>query len=314
LGRFWGNIGRAALAQALIIEPGGTAQPGVVKAEVSLRRAVAYAPEDRSSWRGLGFALAAQRRENEALAAWQLAGNNMAEELVQRGEHARKAGQYEEALTWYKQAAVLAPDSAPPRFYMGLVYEKFEMWDDAIESFQQAERRIGNNEEIADSLYFHLGRLLQKHLEPPNLPAALRLFEAALASDRFISNWERIAAHYHRGDILRRQERLQEAQQEFKWVVSEQPDHYRGHVSLGAVTWQVNDDINEAEKYLKQAIVLEPELKLAYLWLGRIYQQAGHMAEAVEVYRRVLEIDPKDKEALQFFAEHQSDASQSSPR
>jgi tetratricopeptide (TPR) repeat protein len=271
---------------------------------------VAYAPENRLSWRGLGFALLAQRRETEALAAWQLAGSGMAEELVQWGEKARQAGHYEEALAWHKRAALLNPGSASPHYYMGLAYAEFKKWDDAIESFQRADKRIDSDKEIAGSLYFHLGRLLHKRIEPPDLPAALRLYEAALTSDRFIQDSERIAAHYHRGDILLYQGRLQEARQEFKWVVSAEPDDYWGNVRLGVITWQVDGNLNEAEKYIEQAIVLRPEAKGAYQWLGCIYEQAGRPAEASEAYRRVLEINPEDKTAMQFFSKRKSGSDQ----
>jgi tetratricopeptide (TPR) repeat protein len=236
------------------------------------------------------------------MAAWQTAGE-MAEEFIRHGQVARRSKRYEEALTWYKRATVLAPDWGAPWYYMGLAYEELEAWGDALNSFRQAEKRVNSIEEISGSLYLHLGRVLQEHIEPPDLPAALRLYEAALTSDRFIQNWERIGAHFHRGVALRRQGRMQEARQEFWWVVNAQPEHYWGHVLLGVVTWQIDGDLNEAEKSLKQAIVLKPEEKIAYWWLARIYQKEGRLGEAAEAYQQVLAIDPEDEAALQFFRE-----------
>jgi tetratricopeptide (TPR) repeat protein len=55
---------------------------------------------------------------------------------------------------------------------------------------------------------------------------------------------------------------------------------------------------------------LKPEEKGAYRWLGRIYQKTGRLNEATAAFQRILEIDPEDKTAFQFFAEQGSDANQ----
>ncbi|RMF29597.1 MAG: tetratricopeptide repeat protein [Chloroflexi bacterium] len=154
------------------------------------------------------------------------------------------------------------------------------------------------------SLYFHIGWLLQtSRAGSPFLDTILGLYEAALAADRFVGHWERVGTHYSRGDVLRRMGRLQEAIEEFRWVVKERPEHYWGNVWLGVVLWQADGDVEEAEKYLRQAIALKPEVKWAYRWLGEIYQKTGRWEEAEAVYRQVLEIDPQDQAALQFLAE-----------
>jgi tetratricopeptide (TPR) repeat protein len=300
LSRAWGNAGQIALAQALVATPGEPVLPAAMEAEALLRQAVAYAPGNRSAWRGLGFALLAQGREQEALTAWKTAGE-MAEELIQRGEMARRAKRYEEALVWYKRSVAFAPDSAVLWYYIGLMNEELENWDSALNAFQLAEKQ-SNNRAIAGSIYFHRGRIFQKHVESSDLLTALRLYEMAIDSDQFIQEWERIRVHFLRGEILRTQGRMQEAVQEFRWVVNAEPDHYWGHVQLGALIWLTDKDLNKAENFLKRAITLKPEEKWAYRWLGTIYQQAGNPVDAHDAYKRVLDIDPEDDAALQFFA------------
>jgi tetratricopeptide (TPR) repeat protein len=276
---------------------------------------VAYSPKDRRAWRGLGFALLAQGQDEEAIAAWQAVGRQMADESIRWGKKAQQAGQIEEALTWYKRAVLLAPDWGMPWYYLGRLYEDLGKWDDAIESFRKAEEYIDSIAEISGSLYFRLGRRLKAHKEPPDSATLLRYYEAALASDNFVLSWERLDAHIHRGDILYRQGRVQEALREYKWLVDTEPSYYWGHARLGRAIWEVSGDIDEAEKHLKQAIVLRPKEKWAYLRLGHIYREAGRQIDATYAYHRVLIIDPQDKTALQFFAaEHQGDVSQPPPR
>ena len=74
-------------------------------------------------------------------------------------------------------------------------------------------------------------------------------------------------------------------------------------LQLGMVIWQIDGDLSEAERVLQRAIALKPDEKWAYLSLGGIYQQAGYIDRAAEAYQRVLEIDPEDKAASQFFTE-----------
>jgi tetratricopeptide (TPR) repeat protein len=304
----WRNAGLVALAQTLVATPGEEEPLTAVRAETRLRRAVTYVPEDHAAWRGLGFALAAQGRGDEAVTAWQTAGQ-MAEEFFQRGEQAHRLSRYEEALVWYTRAAAVAPDWWVPWYYAGLTYENLEKWDDALESFRQAEIRPDGKEDITGSLNYHIGRILQKYVEPPDLSTALNLYEAALTSDGFIQDWERVGTHYQRGNILRQQGRSQEAMQEFKWVISADPKHYWGHVWLGVVIWRDDGDFDKAEKYLKQAIALNPEEKMAHRWLGKIYQESGRLTDAADAFQQVLEIDPADEIARQFFSKHASEHS-----
>jgi tetratricopeptide (TPR) repeat protein len=92
--------------------------------------------------------------------------------------------------------------------------------------------------------------------------------------------------------------------QEVKWVISADPNHYWGHVWLGVVIWRDDGDFDKAEKYLKQAIALNPEEKMAHRWLGKIYQESGRLTDAADAFQQVLEIDPADEIARQFFSEH----------
>jgi tetratricopeptide (TPR) repeat protein len=110
------NAGLVYLTHAMV-EDATWSQPvrdqnALARAEGWLRKATAYAPESRSAWRGFGFALAAQGREAEAVAAWQRAGLT-AQEFVNAGEEAWKAGRYAEVLAWHGWASMLNKQQSP---------------------------------------------------------------------------------------------------------------------------------------------------------------------------------------------------------
>jgi len=234
--------------------------------------------------------------------AWS-SGGLTEQDLLTRGKRAFAARRFQEALWWFGRGVEIEPLSAMPWYYVGRAYEGLRKPRQALIAFRQAIQQR-DSERIVSSLYFHIGQLLQSSAAgPPPWDAILGLYEAALAADRFVGRWERVGAHYGRGDVLRRMGRLQEAIEEFRWVVEERPEHYWGNVWLGVTLWQASGDVERAEKYLRQAIALKPEVKWAYHWLGEVYRKTGRWEEARIVYRQVLEIDPQDQVALQFLAE-----------
>jgi len=309
--RLTSNVGlvmlNRSLAQDGVFAAAGRDAPSLAEAERWLTAATNLDATNRGAWRGLGFGLAAQRREDEAVAAWR-AAELTSQDLINFGEQARQSARYGEALDWYAQAARMDPVSGIPWYYIGLGYEGLNDWGQALDSFQYAHKKANGIDDIAGSLFLHMGLLFHIHTESPDLPTALGFYERALASDRFIANWERVTTHYHRGDVLHRQGRMQEAAQEFTWVINAEPNHYWAHMWLGEIAWQASGDLHQAEMYLKQAIALRPDLKWAYRWLGSLYQQAGRLDVAAEAYRAVLAIDPEDAAALRFFSEQGSDA------
>jgi tetratricopeptide (TPR) repeat protein len=272
----------------------------MMQAETWLRLAVAYCSKNHRAWRQLGFIKLAQDQGDEAITIWRNA-REMDKEFIAWGKQAFREGEDRKALDWYLDAVELAPASGYPWYYIGLVYEKEGRWMDAIDAFRQAQRGT-DSQQFASSLDFHVGRYLQLGLTPPDLSTSLKLYETALVSDRFVEDWERIDTHYHRGDILRRQGKLEEAIQEFLYVVDQEPKHYRGNVWLGELTWQLYGDINGAEQFLMRAINSNPTLVWGYKRLANIYVEAGQLAKAAEMYQRVLEIDPEDQTALRFFS------------
>ena len=125
------------LAQTLLPVPDTSSLQNAAEAETLLRKALAYAPENRSAWRGLGFALAAQGQEDRALAAWQTAGK-MPDKFIEWGKQAQLVERYDQALIWYERAGRLEPESSIPWYCRGVVLEKLGQLDGALAAYRQA--------------------------------------------------------------------------------------------------------------------------------------------------------------------------------
>jgi tetratricopeptide (TPR) repeat protein len=118
--RLASNVGlvtlNRSLAQHDTLWEEGSSDPNLAQAERWLRLATELDAANQGAWRGLGFALAAQGREDEVVSAWRTA-RGIGEELVQRGEAMRKVRRTAEALVWYERAVRVEPGLASTVLY-----------------------------------------------------------------------------------------------------------------------------------------------------------------------------------------------------
>jgi tetratricopeptide (TPR) repeat protein len=294
IGRTFGNVGTVLLVRTAET-PGPELPQEITQAEHLFRRAARYAPSDDSSWRGLGFALAAQGREDEAIAAWQNV-DGIADDLILLGEQARESQYYTEALRWYQRATLVEPSLGDSLYYTGLVYEGLERWDDALAALQNA-RSLSLSKIGPSDVYYQIGWLLSQEKDPPDLEAALAALNAAIAQDRFSDETQATQAHYQKAEVLRQLGLGQEALVEYHWVTDKRPRYYRAHVQLGWLYWQTEQNGELAEATLLHAIQLSPDSKPAYLRLATVYQASGRTADEAAIYRQILTLDPADERA-----------------
>jgi tetratricopeptide (TPR) repeat protein len=141
---FAGNVGLLLLARSLSssdpVGPESIASYATARerARQWLQLATQLNRENAGAWRGQGFSLAAEGQEQAAAAAWQAAGIT-SQEFIQRGEAARLAGYYLEALAWYERAEKLEP-SLPGSvlYYRFLAQRALGSTDFAFDSLRRA--------------------------------------------------------------------------------------------------------------------------------------------------------------------------------
>jgi tetratricopeptide (TPR) repeat protein len=261
-----------------------------------LERAVAWRPDNHAAYWWLGVVLANQNRMTDAVDAWQ-SGDVAVEKLASYAEIALQLEENERAITWSRWATQFQPTAGIAWYYLGLAYERLNRWDEALAAFQQGTVHTERQDPILSSLYFHFAQISSQQGRPTDWPTVLAAYDSALTFDRFHYDWERTNAHYGRGEILLRQGRKAAAQQEYEWVVTNAPNHYGAHTRLGVLYWQLSRDAGRAEDALLEAVLLNPEGKWPYVWLGTIYQETGRLAEASAMFKKVIALDPGDNTA-----------------
>jgi tetratricopeptide (TPR) repeat protein len=225
-------------------------------------------------------------------AAWEEAGV-MAKDLIAAGEEAREAQRYAEALNWYDWSAALNPELGDSHYYIGLVYADQRQWELALSSFQAAlsdpVRTVGKSD-----IYYRIGWLRFRGLSSLDLSKALVALNAAIDQNQFAQE-SAVEAHYQKAELLRQTDRGAQALAEYEIVVRHDPRHYVALLRLGHLLWELEADPGRAEEALRDAISLRPDVKWAYRQLGDIYQNTGREAQAIDMYRKVLELDRGDQ-------------------
>ena len=292
------GVGLLAFVRYLQGSSPTTSTTSLLQAEHLLRQATLCNSANVSAHRGLGFVLAAQGREDEAIAAWQAAGGMM-QEFIQRGEQARIAKRYEEALAWYNWAAMVEPGLGDPWYYAGLVREGLEQWNESLRAYERAIK-VGTFSMLGQSSpHYRLGVIYQRRLTPPRLDDALAAYDAAIALNDFSTDLEAADSYYNRGVIYSWQGRdSHDSIREYQQAIDLNPDHKWAHLKLAGALYQAHKDVALAERQIERTLSLWPadaSRKWPYRFLGDIYRDAGLMEKAIAAYQEALCLDPNDE-------------------
>ena len=298
LSHIWTNFGLLELVNMQTI-PLHQAKLVANRAESLLQKAVLYDPQNRFAWRGLGFALAVQQRETDALLAWKTAEVTI-EDIIGWGEWARGAKRYIEALAWYERATLFNSKMGDPQYYIGLTYEDMVQWQDALSAYEQAINTPAFSALGRSTLYYRIGMIYHRKVDPFQLEDALNAYETALTINDFDAVHELADAHYLRGEILRWQEAdPEEYINEYKQAVLLNPKHALARVWLGTSYYNYYENVEIAEFEIQQLLDFDARYILGYIHLGDIYRQEERIDEALAMYKQALVIDPESEAAHQ---------------
>ena len=258
-----------------------------------------------------------------------------AQDFIPSGSWAWSQGGIGQALAWYERAIAVQPEVGDAYYHAARLHEAEHNWGEAVSLYEEvlsktafarpelqakardqlqgmtekrcfraagtaeeAEeilewcgRAMGDAPKVGDA-YYYAARAWWFLGEREKALAALT---QAVAQPAFTDSDVETRAHLARADLLRTLDRFDEAVEEYEWVIAHDSGSYWAYMGLGISWWRGYRDSDLAEKALRQAAALQPDWKWAYHWLGGIYLATDRHDEALDVYMRVLEIDPEDE-------------------
>ena len=107
-------------------------------------------------------------------------------------------------------------------------------------------------------------------------------------------NDQRVFSNY--GSILQDLGQLEEAEKYFRKAIELQPDFAEFHCNLGSLLRDLGQ-LKEAEKYFRKAIKFKPDLIEAHFTLGNILKDLNKLQDAEISWRKVIELQPNFPDA-----------------
>ena len=221
------------------------------------------------------------------------------------------------AVSAFKLAQTLNPENSYYNNSLAYAYIKAELYDDAIEYYQEAIRlnpdaewtaivchalgaiyaEIKENYEAAEAT-FNAGIVL----DPNNVDIQLSLGDMYMAQgdlDKAIKTYcdaitvdsENFLSYAKAGLALWEKDYLEESIVAFHKSIELNPDFEIAQNNLGVVYLDGIGDPKSSIEYFKNAIDINPNYTLAYFNLGRAYQIIGDKALAAEYYQMTLDLN-----------------------
>ena len=190
-----------------------------------------------------------------------------------------KEGRPADAVAPLRQAAYLQPSDPTIQHDLGLACLEIGRLPEAIAAFQRA---VSSNPRYADA-YFRLGIALEKLGD---------LGSAVVAYDRATELMPSLTeAWFRAGALVHTLGHRDEAIGCFRRAAASGPKTRFGR--LGAARALLTEDRDvEAERVLREALVLDPDNALAHDLLGNLLSEFGRFEEAHECFTRAVTIAP----------------------
>jgi predicted TPR repeat methyltransferase len=256
-------------------------------AELRLRNALQFAPDNVAILTNLSVVLAQQNQRTKAreYAERTLAINpDNIEALLILADCCTHAGDFNEALAAYDKIIRLDATIGHAHNNRGVILQNFGRYAEALDSY---ERAIALDANFGDAQINrgHALRLLKRHGD------ALAAYEKALAL-----NSELPHAWLGRGNVLYGLKRSDEAFDAYEKALALKPDFAEAWLGRGNVLSELKRYDEALDAYGK-ALALTPELADAWLGRGNVLCELNRYEEALDAHGRALARKPDFAEA-----------------
>ncbi len=221
------------------------------------------------------------------------------------------------AVSAFKLAQTLCPENPYYNNSLAYAYIKAELYDDAIEYYQEAIRLNPDAEWTAivchalGAVYFEIKENYEAAeatfnagivLDPNNVDIQLSLGDMYMAQndiDKAIKTYcdaitvdsQNYLSYAKAGLALWEKDYLEESIVAFHKSIELNPDFEIAQNNLGVVYLDGIGDPKASVEYFKDAIEINPNYTLAYFNLARAYQALGNNALAAEYYQMSLDLN-----------------------
>jgi tetratricopeptide (TPR) repeat protein len=220
----------------------------------------------------------------------------------------RGGGDNQEAAIALRQAVQIDPDLAHAHYYLALVYLRLQDDQKAIEAVENTVRA----DPEYTAAYYTLGTLYARTGREEEGERMIGLFQRLSAEvmkeDHYtrllyrqsepLNSAEEAASRFNLGLVHLRQQRFDEALDQFEASLALKVDNAEAWLNIGTVH-SLRGDFAEAAGHYRRALEIEPEYALAWTNLGTALLAAADYSGAEGAFRRAVELDADAVQARQ---------------
>ncbi|HEX6823526.1 MAG TPA: tetratricopeptide repeat protein [Candidatus Sulfotelmatobacter sp.] len=203
------------------------------------------------------------------------------------------------AFVTMEKLARVAPNSVWRHLAAAEAHESQGSYDQAIQEYHEVLRIAPNR----PGIHYRIGRsLLGRYWQRQSqndLPAAQKEFEQELQSDPTNAN-----AAYEVGELHRRAGEMDEAERYLEQALKYYPDFPEAQLGLCAVLLEKKQP-QQALEHAQRAAAVDPENEVAWFRLAKVQRTLGNVAEqqkALAQYRHLHDIANQQKEVAPVFS------------
>jgi tetratricopeptide (TPR) repeat protein len=253
------------------------------EAEAELRKALSLNP-DQADWHyNLGMTLEAAGRDPEALASYERAialAADLVEPLIAAGIVSNRLQRYETAIDWLEQAIAMAPGSEPSYAHLIDALTRLGRHDDAETTFYLAQQAL------PEASPHCLAAIAESLIERRDFErAGWCLKEALRVEPQMPRGRARLAA------VLAATGKPQRALQMYLRDLRDDPGNIDTLLDYGELMLDLGR-LPEASEKFRRVLEMEPANVDAHFRLGQIAMTAGRYEQAHLEFELVLKLDP----------------------
>lgn len=269
-------------------------------------------PRFVNAYQNLGIVYLSQRRYQDAISVLEKAirlDPRLAGAYVVMGLAHYELSQPQHAVTAFERALRLNPSDRSALLFLGKAQMQMGNDSDAAGAFEKLRQTHPNDADVLYNLSLARLKLFLKSVDQLRGVAPqsyrLALLEAQDAEGHnddaaAIQSYKEalglkpdlVGVHYSLGCAYARASKYEEAVQEFKKELVLNPNDPLALWRLGEIT--LHNNASEAQRYLGEAVSLNPEFPQAVLAYGRALLRTGETEKAIEQFHRVVELAPEE--------------------
>jgi tetratricopeptide (TPR) repeat protein len=193
------------------------------------------------------------------------------------------SGKLDEAMTLLDEVLKIDPKSSEANKYKAYIYiEKKE--------FSMADEYFNKVPEI-DFIAEDWAKRIKLEAEKKDFSKAAAYFNSAVKADSSYTD-----AYFEYGKALFNNQQYEESIPMFAKAIDMGILNLGAYIYEGIAYYNLKDYAN-AELWFDKSIEQNPKFALSWLWKGNAQASAGKTPEAIESYKKVIEIDPDNQDA-----------------